>query len=155
VALTLATGQPQTSPWGHAPRTPATVTPVAVRSTTSCGGAHYAVASCPVATDHLNLYDAQAKRQRAASQAITEANQVRWLLGSDIGRQIVARWFRRAHIFDTGLINPTATTQAGLVAVHEFVKEELLVPALKHCPDLLIAMQKETDERSSGATNTH
>lgn len=66
-------------------------------------------------------------------------------MGSEQGRRIAARLVKESKVLQGSLANNTATVQSALVAVRDFVMENLLLHVFEHCPHRFLEMKAEND----------
>lgn len=94
-------------------------------------------------------------RARAA-ELLSERDQTLWLMGNATGRAIAWRLLDESKVLGGSLANSTATVQSAIVAVHDFVKERIYEPVMRHCPELFLQMKAEHDRRTADrAPNTN
>lgn len=98
---------------------------------------------------------AAADADRRNVERIQFAEEVRLQMSSAEGRRFVARLLDASRVLDPALSNSVATVQAGIVAVRDFAMQNLLGPILEHCPNQLLQMRREEDDRNGSGSTTN
>lgn len=89
--------------------------------------------------------NAAERKENLAREAFVLGEDIKWLMSSREGRRIAWRLISGSKVLQGSLSNNTATVQSAIVAVRDFVMENLLQHVLAVCPNRFLEMKAEAE----------